>query len=801
MNSKKNLFKQGIKKYQNGLYKEAIELLKHADTKDAHFCLGQIWSEQKEFTKSIENFEKCIELERTKYGDYFDGEIIRVLKELVPSYWHAYLNSSQDLKKELKESFKTKLEEWKKLNDRDLDLWKFSAISLEEEKNMKDALESWERAYRYASLCTTTCSFGKKDNHTTHFFPSIGLNINQLIEKVAAFRIMELSENKEEALDYLFNPFMAARYNFKFKCQGISPEKVSYESLEKILSKEKQQFLKKVYNKKVSAEVEHIETSFFKTGDLNTLIEELTPLSDRSDNLDFPLALAMSYYLKNEHEQSIKIIKDAMSKLIRNKKLRNVNTKSKNEAKEYTHNFTSFRIFPEMRFILKNTTKNELGLIQHYQKQNSKNNLGLNLPKIITTLNLKDAKWCIMLRETSQDPLAYFNQCSDKEKEGIIKNIIKSLAVIHVFAPAYDSGLISVLHTTDFQKNKQFYQNQIEQKFFESLEEVVRPYNMDIDKQTTSHIFDKSKIKEEREIQLLSFILANCDEILKKTETKEFLLQVKNNPVLYLPNNSTITAIPFDLFAKDDLESIKEFVKTTYKKEREGIAKRLEEKTQEYINEGEQNLEKFQKKLRSNKIDVDNLKQKIIRNYSQILDIIGSCQQGVYKDAFIKNFLNFEQQCVGVIDFETFSNLPYQMDLATLFGYGNFVSHSEEDWGSIDNLLRFYISEFNENVDRCLVKNGKIEDFDKFKKEYYACAIHRNLTLFGSFVKVGEKKGYLPNFLSNSINNIYCLMQHTSKDEDVKKLKNLVNILADVREKLVRKNEYSTKVGSNGKYG
>lgn len=658
MVNRQRLIKKGINYYLKNLYPEAIEIFNKFDTELSYLYLGRIYSEKMDLKKAAENFEKSLMVHEREYGDINTNVSLHTVKEVIPPYLQEYIYSDNGSQKVILKNFlKKRLEILEQtLHDLNKDYWVFLAIMLENDNNKKDALSAWGTAYHVNMSHEQSFSLGG-EKPDSFFSPIMGWNLNKLIERVSALKVMYLSENKGEALDYLFSPYnLGSSYNFKIKSTG--------KDLESIMAEEKKKFLR-VYNKKVSPEVKKIEDIFLKTGNLDGLINQIQYSSEYSKNIDFQFALSLLYHLKGKNYLSSKLMRSALQRTLKQKdKLNDVPIKSKNEVKQYSHIFRTFRIFPEIEVILKKDIGQERGLIKHYQKEAYKKNLALNLPCVSGYLNQDKDKWYFMIPLIKQDPLIYLRNCSEKERLGIIQDMVCCTARIHAHAPSYDSGLISLLHTSDHLKNKQFYVDQIKNKFINNVNNLSKP-----------------------EIQTL----INSDGNQKKFEEKFF------------------------------------------------------------------------------------------ENYRPIIDIISKCSPGVYKDVFLKNFLIFEAcgyKGVCTLDFETFSNLPYQMDLATLFEFGVITNETESY--NRKTLLEMYIKEFNYGVDKYKLKKNKIENTKEFEKEYFACAVQRNLALFGSFIKVNEKKEYLSDCISNSITNVYNLLDYTP-EEDHKKLNDLIKELKIIR--------------------
>lgn len=659
MVNRQRLIKKGINYYLKNSYNKAIELFNKIDTELSYFYLGRIYSEKRDYKTALENFEKCLMIHEKEYGDINTKISLCAVKEIVPPYLQEYINSmDQSQKIILKDSLKKRLVRLEQtLHSLNKDYWAFSAIMLENENNKKEALEAWETAYHVAMSHESFISMGsEKPNHL--FSPVMGWNLNKLIERISALKIMNLSENKKEALEYLFSSYnLGSKYSFKIKSTG--------KSLDNVMIEEEKKFLK-VYNKKVSPEVKKIEDAFLKTGSLDELIYQIQSSPNYSKNIDFQFALSLLYHLKGKNYLSSKLMKSALQEVFKqkNEHINDIPIKSKNKVKQYSHVFSTFRIFPEIEIILKKGIGQEIGIIKHYQKEGYKKNLALNLPDISGSLNHNKDTWYFMIPLIEHDSLIYLNNCSEKEKLETIQDMIRCTAKIHTHAPSYDSGLISLLHTSDYLKNKQFYGDQIKNRFLNNVNKLSKP----------------------------------------KTQT---------------------------------------------------------------LTNSEENQKKFE--------------EKFFRSYLPVIDIISKCSPGVYKDAFLKNFLIFEAcgyNGVCTLDFETFSNFPYQMDLATLFEFGVMVDESK----SYDrkSLLKTYIREFNNQIDKHKLKKNKIKNIREFEKEYFACAVQRNLALFGSFIKVNEKKEYLSDCISNSITNVYNLLDYTS-EEDHKKLNDLIKELKIIR--------------------
>lgn len=781
MLNKGRLIEKGKKYYFRNMYEKAINIFNKFDTESSYFYLGLIYSETGNLKKAIQNFEKCLEMHKEKYKDNFKGDLIPVLEELLPLYWQEYLHSSDKLQKEtLKELFKKRVEELGEINCSNMNYYRFSAISLEEEnKNM--ALEMWEGTYKSSMCIQYEMSFGSEEPSTV-FCSELGFNLNKFIERIASFKIMDISEDKKEALEYLFNPFRISHTKEFKKEKGLS--------LENILTNIEQNFLG-MYNKTVCREVNDIENTFLKTGSLDTLTDQIKSSQNYSKNTDLQLALALVYYFKGKYGMSSKIMKSALNKIIKhkNKEIKNVDVKSKNEVKEYSHTFDSFRIFPKIDFIFKKYTKQEYDISQYYRKISYKRNLAFNLPQIVGSLNIDEDKWGVMLYEVKENASDYLdNPCGSKKKFKIISKIITILAELHAHSPSYDSGLISLLHTSDFSENKRFYENQIKQKFLEGLKEVVEPYHKIIDQSISSLTVDHERIKKERDVLMLSEGVVYCDKVINGLESGEVTLPEEDIPflLLYLPSKGVTDRYSILKSLRYRKKFLKNDIKELYEKEKKDTTILLEKKIDEYTKSEEQRIRDLKEALQMKKIKIDNLETELFEYYSPITDIISSCPQGIYKDAFLKNFLIFEAghyTPIGIIDFETFSNLPYQMDLATLFAGNTFDSLIEEK-ADVEHFLELYINEFNQQIEKHGLKKDKIIDFNKFKKEYHACAVQRNLSLFGSFVKVGEKQEYLLDCLSNSIINIKKLLPYLDKENDKVKLEGLMTLLISAQEPL-----------------
>ena len=780
---------QGIKYYTNESYEEALNIFNKFDTQTSLFYSGLIYSEKRELKKAIKYLEKCLKKAKKE-----DNDIIKIVEELVSTCWQGYLCSQNKSQKEFfKKSFKKRLKELEHdcLNH---NFWKFLALSLEEE-NREEALKMWKNAYHFSRSHKMLLNMDESTN-TTFFSPDIGINTNKLTERLSALKIMEFSKDKEEALDYLFSYYnLSAKYESKKKFTGTS--------LENIVIKEKERFLK-IYNKKLHPEIKKIEDVFLKTGNLNDLIGQIKSSPNYSKNIELQFALSLSYTFKGKGSLACKIIESPLYNILKqkNKKMIDVTIKSKSEVKKYSYIFDNFRIFPKIKIIFKKDIGQETNIINHFKREDHKKNLALNLPHILASLNDNQDKWIIMRPPIEQDPLIYLRQCSDKKRFEILSEMIEYIAKIHAHAPSYDSGLISLIHSPSYLKNKQFYVDQIKNKFFGNLREIIKPYNQKINQQISSLVVDKDKIKKESDILNISYRIKYCNDVLKKLDDGELNIQNKNDPLfLFIPSRG-VRVFP----AYGSKREIENSIKMLYKKEKKKMIKLLEEQIKKHTSFEEQRIKKLKKGLRMNQIKINDLEQKFFKYYCPVLDIISSCSQGIYKDAFLRNFLILEafgDTGVSLIDFGTFSNLPYQMDLVTLLE-GELISIECENKYKKRNLLEIYIAEFNNQISKHDLKINKIKDFKKFEKDYHACAIQRNLSLFGSFFQINEKPSYLVNCLAKSKVNIDSLLKYINKKTDRKKLENLSSELTNLQERLFIFNTYvdesSMRIEFNSEY-